>query len=106
MASIACTQIALRAARPAARQAPAASRGAAFLGGRKVRGSVCNGVRVSAWFKFGKNGANAEDAGIIGAQGRDEYIEDDVEQYFNYMGILAVEVLSSAQALGDSSLYA
>jgi hypothetical protein len=32
--------------------------------------------------------------GIIGAQGRDEYIEDDVEQYFNYMGILAVEVTS------------
>ena len=27
----------------------------------------------------------AEDAGIMGAQGRDDYIYDDVEQYFNYM---------------------
>jgi len=45
-------------------------------------------MKVSAWFKFQ---GNAEDAGIIGAQGRDEYIDDDVEQYFNYMGILAVE---------------
>ena len=29
--------------------------------------------------------------GIIGAQNRDEYDKDDVEQYFNYMGLLAVE---------------
>mmetsp|Transcript_3953 Transcript_3953/g.5261 ORF Transcript_3953/g.5261 Transcript_3953/m.5261 type:complete len:167 (-) Transcript_3953:134-634(-) len=61
-----------------------------FLGA-SIRGRVSNGVKVSAWFKFGKNGANAEDAGIIGAQGRDEFDKDDVEQYFNYMGLLAVE---------------
>ena len=39
----------------------------------------------AAFFKFGKNGMGAEDAGIMGAQGRDDYIYDDVEQYFNYM---------------------
>ena len=30
-------------------------------------------------FKFGKNGFGAEDAGIVGSQGRDEYSMDDVE---------------------------
>ncbi|GIL99951.1 hypothetical protein Vretimale_4987 [Volvox reticuliferus] len=33
----------------------------------------------------------AEDAGIVGSQGRDDYTYDDVEQYFNYMGFLATE---------------
>ncbi|PNH06239.1 Protein LHCP TRANSLOCATION DEFECT [Tetrabaena socialis] len=48
-------------------------------------------VGAQAWFKFGKNGQNAEDAGIVGSQGRDEYNYDDVEAYFNYMGFLATE---------------
>lgn len=43
------------------------------------------------FFKFGKNGFGAEDAGIVGSQTRDDYSYDDVEQYFNYMGYLAVE---------------
>ncbi|KXZ53136.1 hypothetical protein GPECTOR_7g1027 [Gonium pectorale] len=43
------------------------------------------------FFRFGKNGFKAEDAGIVGSQGRDEYTYDDVEQYFNYMGFLATE---------------
>lgn len=30
-------------------------------------------------------------AGIEGAQGRDDFDYDDIEQYFNYMGILAIE---------------
>lgn len=47
-------------------------------------------VRVG-FFKFGKNGFGAEDAGIVGSQTRDDYSYDDVEQYFNYMGYLAVE---------------
>ncbi|CAN0899956.1 Protein LHCP TRANSLOCATION DEFECT [Linum grandiflorum] len=47
--------------------------------------------RVNAWFKFGKNGVDAEGAGIYGSQSRDDFDRDDVEQYFNYMGMLAVE---------------
>eukprot|EP00899_Mesostigma_viride_P025015 jgi/Mesvir1/5699/Mv15713-RA.1 len=43
---------------------------------------------VYSWFNFR---GNAEDAGIVGSQGREDYSSDDVEFYFNYMGILAVE---------------
>ncbi|CAI0379949.1 unnamed protein product [Linum tenue] len=50
-----------------------------------------NGSRVKCWFKFGKNGVDAEGAGIYGSQARDDFDRDDVEQYFNYMGMLAVE---------------
>ncbi|OMO80605.1 hypothetical protein CCACVL1_12859 [Corchorus capsularis] len=50
-----------------------------------------NGSRTKCWFKFGKNGVDAEGAGIYGSQGRDDFDRDDVEQYFNYMGMLAVE---------------
>ena len=31
-------------------------------------------------------------AGIYGSQSREDYSEDDVEHYFNYMGMLATEV--------------
>lgn len=50
-----------------------------------------NGSRAKCWFKFGKNGVDAEGAGIYGSQSREDYDRDDVEQYFNYMGMLAVE---------------
>ncbi|XP_058721770.1 protein LHCP TRANSLOCATION DEFECT-like [Vicia villosa] len=50
-----------------------------------------NGSRFTSWFKFGKNGVDAEGAGIYGSQARDDFDRDDVEQYFNYMGMLAVE---------------
>ncbi|XP_062077763.1 protein LHCP TRANSLOCATION DEFECT [Humulus lupulus] len=50
-----------------------------------------NGSRAKCWFKFGKNGVDAEGAGIYGSQSRDDFDRDDVEQYFNYMGMLAVE---------------
>ncbi|KAL3693519.1 hypothetical protein R1sor_007170 [Riccia sorocarpa] len=50
-----------------------------------------NGSMVNAWFKFGKNGLDSEGAGIYGSQGRDDFDRDDVEQYFNYMGMLATE---------------
>lgn len=43
------------------------------------------------FFKFGKNGFKAEDAGIVGSQGRNDFSKDDVEHYFNYMGMLATE---------------
>ncbi|KAI4374770.1 hypothetical protein MLD38_012723 [Melastoma candidum] len=61
--------------------------GSRFLGSRKtlswVRPSVvgpCNGSRASCWFKFGKNGVDAEGAGIYGSQSRDDFDRDDVEQ--------------------------
>ncbi|KAK7305067.1 hypothetical protein VNO77_42966 [Canavalia gladiata] len=50
-----------------------------------------NGSRITCWFRFGKNGVDAEGAGIYGSQARDDFDRDDVEQYFNYMGMLAVE---------------
>lgn len=53
-------------------------------------GRCCRG-RVTCWFKFGKRGVDAEDAGIYGSQKREDFDRDDVEQYFNYMGMLAVE---------------
>ncbi|KAL7598204.1 protein LHCP TRANSLOCATION DEFECT [Lactuca sativa] len=49
------------------------------------------GSRTTCWFKFGKNGVDSEGAGIYGSQSRDDFDRDDVEQYFNYMGMLAVE---------------
>ncbi|GLT72633.1 hypothetical protein SLA2020_445480 [Shorea laevis] len=58
---------------------------------RPVRLGPSNGSRAKCWFKFGKNGVDAEGAGIYGSQSRDDFDRDDVEQYFNYMGMLAVE---------------
>jgi len=46
---------------------------------------------AARFFKFGKNGLGADAAGIYGSQGRDEYASEDVEYYFNYMGMLATE---------------
>ena len=31
-------------------------------------------------------------AGVYGSQSREDYSEDDIEHYFNYMGMLATEV--------------
>eukprot|EP00475_Leptophrys_vorax_P036599 TRINITY_DN6212_c0_g1_i1.p1 TRINITY_DN6212_c0_g1~~TRINITY_DN6212_c0_g1_i1.p1 ORF type:complete len:175 (+),score=18.04 TRINITY_DN6212_c0_g1_i1:138-662(+) len=70
-------------------------RQSAFVNGvalkQKVGASVRGSSRVSAWFKFGKNGLDAGSAGIYGSQGRDDFDRDDVEHYYNYMGMLAVE---------------
>lgn len=41
--------------------------------------SIASSSRVSAWFKFGKAGFDAESAGIYGSQGREDYDRDDVE---------------------------
>eukprot|EP01025_Chloroclados_australasicus_P049601 TRINITY_DN5658_c0_g1_i1.p1 TRINITY_DN5658_c0_g1~~TRINITY_DN5658_c0_g1_i1.p1 ORF type:complete len:160 (-),score=22.98 TRINITY_DN5658_c0_g1_i1:416-874(-) len=46
---------------------------------------------VSAVFRFGKFGDDAKKAGIYGSQSREDYGYDEVEQYFNYMGMLATE---------------
>ncbi|VFQ79188.1 unnamed protein product [Cuscuta campestris] len=67
--------------------------------GRKLRWCRPSGPRpasgcsttTTCWFRFGKNGVDAEGAGIYGSQSRDDFDRDDVEQYFNYMGMLAVE---------------
>uniref|UniRef100_A0A7S0WZA6 Uncharacterized protein n=1 Tax=Chlamydomonas leiostraca TaxID=1034604 RepID=A0A7S0WZA6_9CHLO len=57
-----------------------------------ARGSIQQKRQVEVrFFKFGKNGVDAEKAGIVGSQGRDEFDYDDLEAYFNYMGFLAVE---------------
>lgn len=44
----------------------------------KRRGNGGGGAKC--WFKFGKNGVDAEGAGIYGSQGRDDFDRDDVEQ--------------------------
>ncbi|CAA0836962.1 Protein LHCP TRANSLOCATION DEFECT [Striga hermonthica] len=57
----------------------------------RSRHGPSRGSTIRCWFRFGKNGVDAEGAGIYGSQGRDDFDRDDVEQYFNYMGMLAVE---------------
>lgn len=44
-------------------------------------------------FGFGKKSlrTDSKSAGMVGGQSRDDYTLDDVEQYFNYMGMLAVD---------------
>ncbi|XP_027127516.1 protein LHCP TRANSLOCATION DEFECT [Coffea eugenioides] len=54
-------------------------------------GTTSGFSRTTCWFRFGKNGVDAEGAGIYGSQSRDDFDSDDVEHYFNYMGMLAVE---------------
>ncbi|KAI7753132.1 hypothetical protein M8C21_023409, partial [Ambrosia artemisiifolia] len=67
------------------------SKGLGFCKPTSRLGPISNGSRTRCWFKFGKNGVDAEGAGIYGSQSRDDFDRDDVEQYFNYMGMLAVE---------------
>ncbi|XP_078180657.1 ankyrin repeat family protein [Carex rostrata] len=60
------------------------------IGAAKLkRTSNVRGTKVTCWFRFGNK--DAEGAGIYGSQSRDDFDRDDVEQYFNYMGMLAVE---------------
>ncbi|CAM6103184.1 unnamed protein product [Calypogeia fissa] len=55
------------------------------------QGGELRQTKAAGWFKFGSNGLDSEGAGIYGSQGRDDFDRDDVEQYFNYMGMLATE---------------
>uniref|UniRef100_A0A0E0EC60 Protein LHCP TRANSLOCATION DEFECT n=1 Tax=Oryza meridionalis TaxID=40149 RepID=A0A0E0EC60_9ORYZ len=100
MASIPCTfQLSARASSASAAAAAAARRSpraAARLGWLRpsrlsavVPASESGRVGPTCFFKFGNK--DAEGAGIYGSQGRDDFDRDDVEQYFNYMGMLAVE---------------
>lgn len=69
-------------------------------------GVAQGGARLTAWFKFGKNGLDAEGAGIYGSQGREDFDRDDVEQYFNYMGMLAAEgSYDKMEALLDTGIH-
>lgn len=63
-----------------------------FLGTRVVKLRLqlgpSNGSRTTCWFKFGKNGVDAENAGIYGSQSRDDFDRDDVEQVCLYLYVL------------------
>lgn len=48
-----------------------------------------NGSRTQCWFKFGKNGVDAENAGIYGSQSRDDFDRDDVEQVIFHISFSA-----------------
>ncbi|XP_072968501.1 protein LHCP TRANSLOCATION DEFECT-like [Typha angustifolia] len=54
-------------------------------------GSAIVRSRTTCWFRFGTSGVDAEGAGIYGSQSRNDFSHYDVEQYFDYMGMLAVE---------------
>lgn len=43
-------------------------------------GPCSNGSRTTCWLRFGKNGVDAEGAGIYGSQSRDDFDKEDVEQ--------------------------
>ncbi|KAK8691205.1 hypothetical protein V6N13_074723 [Hibiscus sabdariffa] len=99
MASIPCTfQTAFSSSKPINPLPSLPTFSSKFLGtqnslswSRPSKIGPSNGSRTQCWFRFGKNGVDAEGAGIYGSQKRDDFDKDDVEQYFNYMGMLAVE---------------
>ncbi|GLU23610.1 hypothetical protein SLE2022_396030 [Rubroshorea leprosula] len=98
MASISCTTHISLPSKPTYSLPPSPKLSSQFLGTRTSlrrigpsRIGPSNGSRTKCWFRFGKNGVDAEGAGIYGSQSRDDFDRDDVEQYFNYMGMLAVE---------------
>lgn len=51
-------------------------------------------VPLHTWLRASLCGYDAVVAGtgVYGAQKREDYLSDDVEQYFNYMGMLAEQV--------------
>jgi len=64
----------------------------AFFSGARLPTRVTNGCTVTAFFKFGKNGANSQDAGIYNSiTQRDDYDRIEMQNYFDYTGRLAVE---------------
>lgn len=58
-----------------------------FVRGAALRQHAANGTKCTAFFKLG--GQTSSGGGVYGAQKRADYTSDDVEQYFNYMGMLA-----------------
>ncbi|VVA35407.1 PREDICTED: LHCP TRANSLOCATION DEFECT [Prunus dulcis] len=96
MASIPCTGVAAAAAAITSKSFPSSTKfNTRFVGTRNRLGWVrplglgpSNGSRAKCWFKFGKNGVDAEGAGgEFAGQG----IFMNRLKYFNYMGMLAVE---------------
>lgn len=64
----------------------------AFFAGAALKKKACNGCKVTAFFKFGKNGADSKSAGIYGSiSKRDDYDRVEMQNYFDYTGRLAVE---------------
>jgi hypothetical protein len=63
----------------------------AFRTGTPLRQQARNGCKVYAFFKFGKNGADAREAGIYGGLSREDFDKVEMEHYFNYTGRLAIE---------------
>lgn len=59
------------------------------IGTSSSRSVVCN-AKGGFFSKFTLGGTNAEEGGIYGAQGRDDYTDVDVMQYYEYMGMLAI----------------
>lgn len=77
-----------------------------FLGIRKNLGCFrpsnmgpSNGYRAKCWFKFGKNGVDAEGAGIYGSQSRDDFDRDDVEQVLYLFTLYLDSVLAASACL-------
>lgn len=106
MASVSTSMVAVTRVRaaPSARLAgrPVAP-STAVRRGTAVSG-IHNGAKVFAFFKFR---SDAQDAGIYGSQKRDDFDRDDVEHYFNYMGMLAVEgTYDKLEALLDTGIHA
>lgn len=63
-----------------------------FANRRPRKLAATNGNRVVALFNFVKKlRTDSQSAGIYGSQKREDYDRDDVEHYFNYTGMLAVE---------------
>ncbi|XP_049356515.1 protein LHCP TRANSLOCATION DEFECT [Solanum verrucosum] len=98
MASIPCTlHLTFSSSRPNFSSSCSVKLNSCFIGVSKLKsigwcrpsglGPNC-GSRTTCWFNFRQN---AETAGVYGSQSRDDFDRDDVEQYFNYMGMLAVE---------------
>ncbi|TMW99082.1 hypothetical protein EJD97_003090 [Solanum chilense] len=98
MASIPCTlHLTFSSSRPNFFSSCSVRLNSCFMGFSKLKsigwcrpnglGPNC-GSRTTCWFNFRQN---AETARVYGSQSRDDFDRDDVEQYFNYMGMLAVE---------------
>ncbi|XP_022932181.1 protein LHCP TRANSLOCATION DEFECT [Cucurbita moschata] len=95
MASVSCTSTSINLSPTSLNSRPPLKLGSQFLGLQSnlrwvspIAIGPSNGSRATCWFNLRQN---AEGAGIYGSQSRDDFIRDDVEQYFNYMGMLAVE---------------
>ncbi|EEH57198.1 uncharacterized protein MICPUCDRAFT_33380 [Micromonas pusilla CCMP1545] len=65
--------------------------GKRFKSACRLPGAPSNGTSVKTSASWNPFAQNSDKAGIVGSQGRDDYEAEDVEYYFNYMGILADE---------------